>query len=35
MKVYKFRLYPIDNQKVLINKTLGCVRFVYNLFLDY
>ena len=34
-KAYKFRLYPTDNQKILINKTFGCVRFVYNHFLDY
>ena len=34
-KAYKFRLYPTDNQKVLIHKTFGCVRFVYNHFLDY
>ena len=34
-KAYKFRLYPTDNQKELIHKTFGCVRFVYNHFLDY
>ena len=34
-KAYKFRLYPTDNQKILIHKTFGCVRFVYNHFLDY
>ena len=32
-KAYKFRLYPNDNQKILIHKTFGCVRFVYNNFL--
>ena len=25
-KAYKFRLYPNTSQKVLINKTFGCVR---------
>jgi putative transposase len=27
---YKFRLYPNDEQKILLNKTFGCVRFIYN-----
>jgi len=27
---YKFRVYPDREQRELINKTLGCVRFVYN-----
>ena len=34
-KAYKFRLYPTEEQKVLINKTLGCKRFVYNYYLNY
>lgn len=29
-KGIKVRLYPTDEQKVLIDKTIGCVRFVYN-----
>ncbi|MDD4238133.1 MAG: RNA-guided endonuclease TnpB family protein [Desulfotomaculaceae bacterium] len=29
-KAYKYRLYPNQEQTVLINKTFGCVRFVYN-----
>ncbi|OLO25336.1 cytosine methyltransferase, partial [Alkalihalophilus pseudofirmus] len=29
-KAYKFRLYPTDQQTLLIRKTFGCVRFVYN-----
>ncbi|AST96233.1 RNA-guided endonuclease TnpB family protein [Shouchella clausii] len=29
-KAYKFRLYPTDEQALLIRKTFGCVRFVYN-----
>ena len=33
-KAYKFRAYPDEKQKVLIHKTLGCYRFVYNYFLD-
>lgn len=33
-KAYKFRLYPDDNQKIIINKTFGCARFVYNYFLN-
>ena len=33
-KAYKFRLYLDDNQKILIHKTFGCYRFIYNTFLD-
>ncbi len=29
-KAYKYRLYPNKEQAQLINKTFGCVRFVYN-----
>ena len=29
-KAYKFRLYPNKIQQELINKTLGCTRFIYN-----
>ena len=29
-KCIRVRLYPTEWQKILINKTLGCVRFVYN-----
>lgn len=30
---YKFRIYPDKEQSKLINRTLGCCRFVYNHFL--
>lgn len=30
---YKFRIYPNRNQMVLIQKTFGCCRYVYNHFL--
>lgn len=30
---YKFRLYPSKEQETLIQKTFGCVRYVYNYFL--
>lgn len=33
-KAYKFRLYPNKEQVILINKTIGCSRFVYNHFLN-
>lgn len=33
-KAYKFRLYPDKEQQILINKTFGCVRFIYNRILD-
>lgn len=29
-KAYKFRLYPNKEQSILINKTIGCARFIYN-----
>lgn len=29
-KAYKFRLYPNKEQEILINKTFGCSRLVYN-----
>src|SRR5690606_24412396 len=29
-KAFKFRLYPNKEQKELLTKTFGCVRFVYN-----
>jgi putative transposase len=29
-KAYKYRIYPNPEQEILINKTFGCVRFVYN-----
>ncbi|MGL4873302.1 MAG: IS200/IS605 family element RNA-guided endonuclease TnpB [Clostridium sp.] len=32
-KAYKFRIYPNKEQEKLINKTFGCVRFVYNKYL--
>lgn len=32
-KAYKFRIYLNKQQEVLINKTFGCVRFVFNHFL--
>jgi len=31
---YKFRIYPNDSQKELINKTIGANRFIYNYFLE-
>ena len=33
-KAYKFRIYPNESQKVLLAKTFGCVRLVYNHYLD-
>jgi len=29
-KAFKFRLYPNAEQIVLLAKTFGCVRFIYN-----
>ena len=33
-KAYKFRIYPNKTQECLLQKTFGCVRFIYNYFLD-
>ena len=29
-KAYQFRIYPNEEQRILIAKTFGCVRFIYN-----
>ena len=33
-KAYKFRIYPTKEQEVLISKTFGCCRFIYNVMLS-
>ncbi|WP_138416020.1 IS200/IS605 family element RNA-guided endonuclease TnpB [Aquibacillus sediminis] len=33
-RAYKYRIYPNPNQAILINKTIGCSRFVFNHFLS-
>ncbi|WP_121615274.1 IS200/IS605 family element RNA-guided endonuclease TnpB [Virgibacillus halodenitrificans] len=33
-KAYKFRIFPNHQQEILIAKTLGCSRFVFNHFLE-
>ncbi len=30
-KVYKFSIYPNKEQSTLIEKTFGCVKFIYNI----
>ena len=35
LKAYKYRIYPTTDQKVLLEKHFGSVRFLYNRFLDY
>ncbi|MGL5903565.1 MAG: helix-turn-helix domain-containing protein, partial [Cetobacterium sp.] len=27
---YKYRIYPNEEVRILIEKTFGCTRFVYN-----
>lgn len=34
LRAYKYRLYPNKKQQELINKTIGCCRFVYNYYLS-
>lgn len=33
MKGYKYRIFPTDEQKILIDKTISCCRYVWNGFL--
>jgi putative transposase len=33
-KAFKFRIYPTREQIILIHKTFGCSRFVFNHFLE-
>ena len=33
-RAYKFRMYPNEEQKEIINKTIGCSRFIYNMMLE-
>ena len=33
-KTYKFRIYPNEEQEILLAKHFGCSRFVYNYFLN-
>ena len=33
-KSFKFRIYPTNEQEVLLRKSFGCVRYVYNHYLD-
>ncbi len=33
-KAYRFRIYPSHEQEVMIRKTFGCVRFLYNHMLE-
>ena len=30
LKAFKYRIYPNKSQQVLLNKTFGCVRVVWN-----
>ena len=34
LKAYKYRIYPNKEQEVLINKNIGCTRFVFNHYLS-
>ncbi|WP_231036016.1 helix-turn-helix domain-containing protein [Pectinatus sottacetonis] len=33
-KAFKFRIYPNKTQELLLQKTFGCVRYVFNHYLD-
>ena len=33
-KAYKIQLYPNQEQQEIINKTIGCCRFIYNQMLN-
>jgi putative transposase len=32
-KAFKFRIHPTKEQTMLMNKSMGCSRFVFNQFL--
>jgi putative transposase len=34
LKSYKYKLKPDNNQIILLNKHFGCIRFIYNYFLN-
>jgi putative transposase len=34
LKSYKYKLIPNEDQKVLLNKHFGAIRFIYNYFLN-
>jgi putative transposase len=34
LRAYKYRLYPTEEQKIQLAKTFGCIRFVYNYYLE-
>lgn len=34
LKAFKYRIYPNKEQEILINKTIGCCRFVFNYYLS-
>lgn len=34
LKAYKYRLYPTQEQQTQLSKTFGCVRYVYNYYLN-
>ncbi|WP_330585558.1 MULTISPECIES: helix-turn-helix domain-containing protein [Blautia] len=31
---YRFRIYPTEEQKILLGKTFGCCRFLYKQMLN-
>ena len=33
-KAYKFLIYPNNTQKILLSKTFGCVRYIWNQFVE-
>lgn len=33
IKGLKYRIYPNKQQRIMVNRTLGCSRFIYNYFL--
>lgn len=33
-RAFKYQIYPTEEQRILIEKTFGCCRFVYNYYLD-
>ena len=34
LKAYKYRIYPNKKQEIIINKNIGCTRFIFNHYLS-
>ena len=35
LKAYKYRIYPDENQKMMLAQAFGCARLLYNSLLQF